>query len=208
MRRLNKGQPLPIFTNCVQNDKPANWDDFSRNFKGVSQETRLHILCEEQNSLCGYTELPISNPYNCHIDHYKKKGIQEFQSLTFDWDNFIVASMDDDFGARYKDLTYSIKAHEYSQIINPVLMNAQHYFYYPDYDLGDILPKPGLSDVEKAMAERTIEVFNLGHRTLKNRRESIIRLIESYGDLPSADIRDCLKDSGFKSLVEQYTQGR
>lgn len=205
MRRLNKGQPLQSFTDCIRDNKPANWDDFSRNFRSISQDTRLHVLCEEQNSLCGYTELPISDPYECHIDHYKKKGIPEFKSLTFDWDNLIVASMDDDFGARYKDLTYSIKAQEYNQIINPVLTDAQNYFYYPDYDLGNILPRPELNDAEKVIAEKTIEVFNLRHPSLKRKRSQVLQMILDFGDFPAAEIRAYLVGYGFKSLIEQYT---
>lgn len=206
MRRLNKGKPLSEFVTYRVRHAPKNWDEFGDGCGTLKQQMTQVMLTDEQDSLCGYTELPIGSRDTCHIDHYKKRS--QFPSLIFEWDNFVVATMDDDFGARYKDLVYRIQIHEYSQIINPVLTNAQDYFYYPDYDLGNILPKLGLDATKKAMAEKTIEVFNLRHPALKRKRGQVIQLISDYGDLPSADIRACLVDYGFKSLVEQYTQSR
>lgn len=204
MRQLKKGLPLQAYSNCIQNNKPANWDKFSHDHREISQDVRLHILCEEQDSLCGYTELPINDPYDCHIDHHRKRS--QFQGLTFDWENFIVATMDDDFGARYKDLRCGIKKADYGSLLNPVTDKAETYF---EYTLtGDIVPKHDLNAHDKAFAHKTIEVFNLKHKTLNNRRLTIIQQMLSYADLPDDVVLDCFKASGFKSLVEQLLSER
>lgn len=196
---------MQAYTDCIRNDKPANWDDFSLGHQNVSRKVRLHILCEEQDSLCGYTELPISDPFDCHIDHYRKKS--QFQALTFDWDNFVVATMDDGFGARYKDNKSGIKAADYGSILNPVTANVESYFEYSL--LGDILPKQqGLTAGQKVLAQKTIDIFNLKHQSLRARRYGVIKIIESYQDLPDEDVRDCLQDVGFRSLVEQLLRDR
>ncbi len=200
MRRLNKGEPLPSFTQCISRNTPASWDDFSQNYQAISQDIRLHILCTEQESVCGYTELPIDDPYRCHIDHFRKR--QYFSNLTFDWRNFIVATIDDDFGAKYKDGRNGIKKDEYDNIFNPVDDNVEQYFEYSK--LGDILPKLSCTTTEKAKAEKTIEVFNLKHPALKRRREKIIKMLEDFGDLPPEEIKLYLAEEGFKSLINQF----
>lgn len=202
MRRLKKGQPLVAFTEWCANNAAATWKDFSGGNQSLSQEVRLHILCEEQDELCGYTELPINDPFNCHIDHYRKTNL--FVSLTFEWNNFIVATMDDDFGARYKDMRSGIKATEYQLVLCPITDHVESYF---EYTLtGDIIPKrQGLNDSEKAMAQRTIDIFNLKHPSLTSRRKALIEMIEAYGDLPTDEIKSYLTGFGFKSLIEQFT---
>ncbi len=160
------------------------------------------MLCEEQGSLCGYTEVPIIDPFACHIDHYRKKCL--FATLTFDWSNFVVATMDDDFGARYKDGHSGINAADYGTFLNPITDKAEDYFEYTA--TGEIVPKrQGLNDSQRAMSEKTRTIFNLNHPSLQNRREGLIRMINDYGDLPLADVRACLGGQGFKSLVEQFT---
>lgn len=204
MRKINKGAPLAAFVDCIRDDRPANWDEFSRNYRQVSQDSRLHMLCEEQDSLCGYTELPIEDPFSCHIDHFKKKGM--YPLLTFDWNNFIVATMDDDFGARFKDS--KINQYDYQEIINPVLVNAEEYFEYPEHDIGNIIPKSTLKQGEQELAEKTIYMFNLRHAALRSRRTGLIKIIEDFrnGGLSSDEIKQTLQGKGFKSLVEQYTK--
>lgn len=205
MRKLNKGEPLTVFTECIRDNKPANWEAFSKDHQTISQEVRLYILCEEQDSLCGYTELPVDDPFDCHIDHFRKKS--QFPTLTFDWNNFIVATMDDDFGARYKDAKSGITAADYALILNPTIDQAESYFEYSE--LGEILPKPkGLTLAQKALAQKTIDVFNLKAKALRERRYGLIKMIEAYGDLPADEIKACLENAGFKSLIEQYTQGK
>lgn len=204
MRRLKKGSPVQAFKDCIRTDKPADWDAFSGGHRDVSQEVRLHILCEEQDSLCGYTELPIENPFKCEIDHFRKQDL--FNALTFDWDNFVVATKDEVFGAKYKDNKSGITKAQYAQILNPVTDDAVHFFEYTVF--GQIEPKHGLTKGEKALADKTIEVFNLTHESLRVRRYELIRMIEYYADFPAEDIQDFLKDLGFKSVVEQYINTR
>ena len=201
MRRLKKAPPIQAFTDCIHKSKPANWDEFSGGYRAISQEVRLHILCDEQDSLCGYTELPIEDLHKCHIDHFRKRSL--FQRLTFDWNNFVVATMDDDFGAKYKDNKSGITKALYLSILNPVVDDTTQFFEYSEF--GEIIPKQGMTTIDREKAEKTREVFNLNHAGLVSRRLTLIKMIESYTDLPAEDIQDCLKDYGFRSLVEQYT---
>ncbi|TAE24755.1 MAG: TIGR02646 family protein [Cytophagales bacterium] len=205
MRQLKKGLPLQAFSDCMGGrDCPANWGEFSRNHWNINQEARLHILCEEQDELCGYTEILITDPSSdhCHIDHYRKRSL--FAEQTFDWTNFVVATKDDDFGANFKDNKYGIEATDYGSFLNPVTDKAESYFEYTV--TGDIIPKQqGLSDSQKAIAQKTIDVFNLKHPSLISRRRAIIEMIGDYGDLPADEIKVYLTGLGFRSLIEQFT---
>ena len=200
MRKINKLTPIQIFSDFVNKQKPKNWDDFHKYGQKIYEDTREQILITEQDCLCGYTELPINDVRNTHIDHYKKKSI--FPLLTFDWNNFIVATMNNEFGANYKDSNYKIKKEEYAEILNPVIDEIQQYFEYMTW--GEVKPKHTLSEEDFLKADKTIIVFNLNHNSLKRRRRNLIKMASSYKDFTKSEKISYLIYSGFLSLLEQY----
>ena len=121
MRKINKLTPLAYFNGDNYKNKCKNWKDFHKNHKEVYEKIRLQILIDEQKQQCGYTEIYINDERTSHIDHYQKRDYQP--NLTFNWDNLIVATKDDIFGANYKDKSYQIKQNEYSLIFNPIKDN-------------------------------------------------------------------------------------
>ena len=115
--------------------------------------------------------------------------------------------MDDEkFGAKYKDSKHGIKKGEYESILNPVIDDAKKFFEYSEF--GEILPKQGITATDKAKAKKTLDVFNLNHPGLVNRRLTRIKMIESINNLSFEEIQESLEESGFKSLVEQYIEAR
>lgn len=202
MRKINKSVPPQSFSSLMSSrGKPSNWDEFHKNNKDVFNDCRETILINEQNCLCGYTELPIQEITDCHIDHYKKKSLNP--SFCFDWDNFIVATKDSDFGACFKDNHFCSCITDYLEIFNPVVDDCSTYFEYDSF--GEIKPKNGLRIEEKTKAEKTIEVFNLKENSLNSRRQFVIQSIKSYmaGGLPAQAIEEALSPYGFKSVIEQ-----
>jgi len=199
MRKINKLIPLPHFNGSNYNGDCSLWTckncneiTFHNKYKNVYEETRLQILTDEQNQLCGYTEIYINELKECHIDHYKKR---EFASeLTFDWANLIVATKDDGFGANYKDNTYSIQRTEYIEIYNPVTENIK--FTYNEF---------GAIVEEEGKIKKTVEIFNLNCESLKRRRASIITTIQALKNDNNdiEDIKASLENAGFLSVVEQ-----
>ena len=202
MRKINKLTPLPHFNGNNYNIDCKIWSckkctniTFHSKYPDIYQDARWQILVDEQNQLCGYTELYIGNLEESHIDHYKKR--EHFSDLTFDWNNLIVATKDDSFGANYKDKTYKINKNEYPLIFNPVVDNVENYFYYNEF---------GMIREDKGKVKKTVEVFNLNDEYLKARRKNIIDMIDSFkkGGLSTLDIRNIIEEYGFKSVVEQY----
>ena len=206
MRKINKGNPIPGFNRNNFNNSCNNWSDFHRDHKDIFEESRLVILTDEQNQLCGYTEIYINELIDCHIDHYKKKDSAFFPELVFDWNNLIAAIYDDNFGARYKDNKSGIQANDYNNIFNPVVDNVENYFYYTPW--GEITPKPGISDSEKEKVKKTIKVFNLNHNSLQNRRRKLVRMISCYMEMVKKDILTALKNSSFRSVIDQILESR
>ncbi len=201
MRRIHKLTPLPHFNgdnynrDCFLWNEKSGYISFHGKYKDIFEQTRLQILIDEQHQQCGYTEIYINNEKECHIDHYIK---QEYnQNLRFNWNNYIVATKDNNFGANYKDNTYKITEDEYDLIFNPIIDNIENHFYYNEF---------GMIREDSGKVEKTITVFNLNNKYLKERRTKIINLIEIYknGGLSSNDIQDTLEEYGFKSVVEQY----
>ena len=201
MRKINKGNHSPLFDNFVTKNSPTNWNDIHAEGdpQKAYEDTKLQILIEEQYQLCGYTEIYINELINCHIDHYKK--ISMFPKLTFDWNNLIVATMGSDFGANYKDGNSKIKKDDYKNIFNPAIDNIENYFYYTTW--GEVTPKTAISELNNQKAIKTIEVFNLNHNSLKNRRKNLISTISSYGKMTKEEILTALENSGFVSVINQ-----
>ena len=199
MRKINKGNPISGFNGNNFNNSCTNWSDFHRDYKDIFEESRLLILTDEQNQLCGYTEIYIKELIYCHIDHYKKRSI--FPELTFDWNNLIVANYDDNFGARYKDNKSGIQANDYNNIFNPVVDNVENYFDYTIW--GEVIPKTAISEVDNQKAKKTIKVFNLNHNSLKDRRKNLISMISSCGKMTKEEILTVFENSGFESVINQ-----
>ncbi|MGR3319358.1 MAG: retron system putative HNH endonuclease [Candidatus Anammoxibacter sp.] len=176
MRKINKDNPLAGFNGDNFNNRCNNWSDFHEEHKEIFEESRSVILTNEQNKLCGYTEVYINEVTDCHIDHYKKKSM--FPELTFEWGNLIVAIGDSRFGANHKDSKSGIQVNDYDNIFNPVVDNVENCFDYTTW--GEVTPKTAISEVDNQKARKTIEVFNLNHNSLKDRRRNLINIIGSY----------------------------
>lgn len=128
---------------------------------------RTHMLMEEQNFQCAYTEIRLE-PEQSHIDHFKKKSL--YPKLTFHWNNLLTSSNYDFYGARFKDK--HIKKAHYQNFINPVIENPQQYFTYSF--TGEILIDP-----KDEKAKLTVEIFNLKDRSLVEQRKTIAGVITS-----------------------------
>jgi uncharacterized protein (TIGR02646 family) len=194
MRKINKQTPLENFNGDRYKDC-SDWSCFHDKYKDRYEEARLTILIDEQKCLCGYTEIYIDNEKNGHIDHFVKRSIN--QNLTFDWNNLIVATKDDDFGANFKDNKYNsngIQESEYNEIFNPV--NDDVKFKYTEW--GEII-------TEEEKVRKTVEVFNLNHESLKRRRKNLITTIialKQENSLSSEEIKNKLDTLGFSSVIE------
>jgi len=198
MRKIDKQQPLKEFEQFRDQNPGANWGAFPSE---IRINSRGQLLVEEQDCQCGYTEILLNDDGDCHIDHYFKKGLDS--SMTFGWENLIAASMDEDFGAKYKDNKYSIKANEYQEIYNPVIHRPEQYFYY--LQNGEIEPKNELEPPEKVKVKKTVEVFNLNASQLAKRRRDLIKQIRDtkQGGLDSVLIHQAFSNTGFKSVKNQ-----
>ena len=199
MRKNNKSTTITSFQDRIKKHKTKNWNELHEKHKDVLQDTRFSICVDEQDGLCGYTELPIDDIEDSHIDHYRKKSI--FPLLTFDWNNFIVSVRDNNFGANYKDNNYCNCEKDYCQILNPIEDSCESYFEYTN--TGEIEPKKGIEQSIQEKARKTIEVFNLNHTSLVSRRKSILCILDSYKNQLSNDqIESILSGNGFKSFIE------
>lgn len=199
MRKINKGNPIPSFIEFVSRHHPTRWEDA----KDVSRTWREYILEYEQYQLSGYTEKPLCVDKS-HIDHFRKRSL--FSSLIFDWNNFIVDSVDETYGAKYKDNVVKT-SEENNRLINPVTEDASHFFKYQIN--GKIDVADGLCNEDIGRAEYTIGAFNLNESSLVERRRIIMNtIIDSYNDLNDEAILDALKTEGFTSVVEQLLKER
>ena len=199
MRKLDKGAPIQHFVDFIRHNHHDRWEDA----KEASPIWREHILYQEQHGLSGYTEAPIRYE-NSHIDHFKKQTL--YPNLIFEWNNYVVDSKDDTYGARFKDNVVCNQT-DNEKLINPVVEDAQQFF---KYELsGKMVPMDGLGDVEKERVNYTIDSFNLNEGSLMERRKSILNLdLSSFEGLTNHEILEALQPNGFISVVEQLLKER
>lgn len=201
MRKINKGEPISSFTEFVNSHHPTRWEDA----KDVSRTWREYILEYEQYQLSGYTEEPL-RAAKSHIDHFRKRSLFNTIAFIFDWNNLIVDSINETYGAKHKDnIVKTSKENE--KLINPVTEDASRFFKYQIN--GKIDVADGLCNEDIGRAKYTISAFNLNESSLVERRRIIMNtIIDSYNDLNDETILDALKTEGFTSVVEQLLKER
>lgn len=198
MRHIDKNQASPQFSNFVKKKLPKQWHELYLQDKDIYKEA-CEALLEEQSNMCGYTEIYFRDKEKGHIDHYIKRSIDNRK--TFDWNNLIYATKDAAYGANYKDKV--IKKEDYCNIFNPVTDYPEDYFEY-SY-LGEILPKHGIDASHYAKAEKTIEMFNLNHKSLCSKRRNAAISIDELkkNKLAKDEIIEYLREEGFDSIKTQ-----
>jgi uncharacterized protein (TIGR02646 family) len=201
MKHIVKGNPIAAFVDFVDKEHPTNWDDIrsSKRHPNLSSDCRNHILQSEQCNNGGYTERPLWNEKNLHIDHFRKKGLPWKTDVTFDWNNLIVEDRNPFYGACYKD-KYTNSIEDYQLLLNPAVDYPEDFFTYSFN--GEIVAKDGLSDNDRQRAEFTISRFNLNHETLRKVRGELITTVLSYGQLDDDIVRQSLESYGFPTVVE------
>lgn len=198
MRRINKGVPIDDFVKYLDKHKPSKWEELNGKLR---YNMRSHILLYEQDCLCGYSEIPLdAENTSSHIDHFVKRDYDH--SKIFDWDNLVVSAIDEDYGGKYKDNTYKIKQNEYAQIFNPTKDDMGQYIEY--LRDGRIAPRDGIQDAINDKILKTIEVFNLNCRSLKNRRKQLLIELDSCSGLPKEELKHTFEKNGFISLINWF----
>ncbi len=179
MKRIIKKEP-EFFQKYIHDIVPKDWAILS---KDIGFNIREYILkgdngASEQNNQCAYTELAIKPDLsNSHIDHYRKRSL--YSTTIFDWNNLFVACNSEFYGAKYKDK--QIKSGNkaiYESLLNPSIDNPKDFFYYSL--TGEISPRSKDKDSDGyKKAKTTIDVFNLNHKSLVNRRKTVVVNISS-----------------------------
>lgn len=196
MRKISKGEPHEAIKKFEGQQEWA----LSMNFHRIWREL---ILSVEQDGLSGYSEVPLRID-ETHIDHFYKRSL--FRDKVHSWDNLVVDTIDETYGAKYKDKQVKI-APDNIKVVNPVTEDPRHFFRY-NVD-GRIVSKDILSVSERNRADYTIEVFNLNESSLVERRRGLLSMdLNSFGDVSLDQLKVWLKEYGFPSVLEQMYQER
>lgn len=199
MRRIDKSEE-PQSLRSFDKAKHKKWEEIHNEANRHVYNDCLQQCIEDQAHLCGYTEVPLSKD-NRHIDHYIKRDFAP--DLTFCWNNMIAAVKGSRFGADYKDKhvkrnDYNKSECCYTDILNPVRDEFENRFRFSTD--GTIEP----SDSQDIKAEKTIELFNLNEKSLKERRKVQMENVRGYTKCGWAkeEILAALTEDGFVSAIE------
>lgn len=213
MRRIDKSEE-PQSLRSFDKAKHEKWEEIHNEANRHVYNDCLQQCIEDQAHLCGYTEAPLPKDKDKEkdkdedevkvkrdIDHYIKRDFAP--DLTFCWNNMIAAVRSHHFGANYKDehvkrTDYDKSKCCYTNILNPVRDEfAGRFRFSAD---GTIEP----SDSQDIKAEKTIELFNLNEKSLKERRKVQMENVRQYTkyDYTKDEILALLKERGFVSAIE------
>ncbi len=91
--------------------------------------------------------------------------------------------------------------HDYDDVTNPVAENPAEYIVLTAW--GEFVPEDSLDTDSKNKSLKTIELFNLNHNSLKNRRENYIKQVSAYkSQFSFEEICDNYSGLGFRSTIE------
>lgn len=188
MKKIEKGEAPTFFTSFIKKERPKVWNDIAP----IRSELREHILKEEQQGCCAYTEIRICNNNDCHIDHFRTRNL--FPDKTFEYRNLLVSCNSEDYGAKYKDKQVKGKA-DYEGLLNPVDDKPAEYLEYTF--TGEILPVEG-----NERGAKTIDYFNLNQRCLVNhRKQAIHSLLYMRKELDEDELVEVIGE--FETMVRQ-----
>ena len=193
MQKINKGEPPAFFSDFVKKKNPKEWNDMAP----IREQLREHILYNEQQGCCAYTEIKIQDGKDCHIDHFHTQNL--FPNETFAYNNLLVSCNSEEYGAKYKDKQIKNKA-DYDFLINPVIDVPSDYMEYTF--TGEM---EAIDQSQKGI--QTINYFNLNERRLINRRKrAIINLSNMKNYLTENELVAAIGE--FETMIRQlYKQG-
>ncbi|MCT4601683.1 MAG: TIGR02646 family protein [Marinifilum sp.] len=196
MRFIEKGDEPEDFATWKRRNPNANWSDFSAS-KDVSTIEIYNNLREslllDQELRCCYCEMFLNKNEEAHVEHLKDKD--RYPKEKFLHSNLLASCKSTTTCGHKKDKGY------FEQMITPLLENCQDRLMYTDD--GRIIAR----DENDEDARRTIEeVLNLNHKRLVDRRKTIIRGLEQYGEEMFDQCFDNCDSwfGGFPSLIEYY----
>jgi uncharacterized protein (TIGR02646 family) len=159
MKKINKKQP-DFYKAFLEKNTPRSWETLTRE---IGYDIRRHMLTEEQNFQCAYTETRLDpSSGQSHTDHFKKQNL--FPDMIFEWDNLFTACNNEYYGAKFKDR--NIKKADYQYLINPAKEDPQKHFSYSM--TGEVL-----ADHDDEKGKLTIDSFNLNDYALREQRKQV-----------------------------------
>ena len=204
MKKINRNNPPQEFLDLVNGPaRPHNWDEFVRDYSDLYHALRNQLLAE-QHDTSGYTEKHLDANGNIHIDHFRRKGIFG-AAVTFDNTNMVVDERDCRlYGAGFKDAR--VTKEDYQWLIDPISENPDDFFTYMAD--GTMIPRRDIEAEKAKRAKFTIDMFNLNHPHLRNKRRDLMMMLEVYKQsaMSKEDATIGFQSIGFFTLID-YVYG-
>ena len=145
---------------------------------------------------CAYCEDAIY--HDGHIEHFRRKNLNHFPELTFEWHNLFLACGSRKHCGHYKD-RQNADPYDPANLIKPDIEDPEDYLYF--HSSGEIRSREGLDINQKTKANETIRVFGLDNPALESSRA---RALKTYKDTVLSDLDEIAEwDS---ELREAYIQ--
>jgi len=170
MLKINKNKPI-FYDEMIKNKKV--WSDYLD-----KKDLKEHLVLEQDN-MCAYCESKISK--QAHIEHFYTRNL--FPQLTFDYNNLFISCNTEKTCGKHKD-SYHLKKDEFDEFYSPINIDINEF----DYAItGELTAKTD-------KAQKTIDVFNLNHRVLIEKRYKIMKQINNYKEYLNFNLFNIFKE--------------
>lgn len=186
MKHIDKNMEPQSFKRWRKNNLGASWSDFRR----TSEYSELkEQLKSEQYDLCCYCEVYLSAEKNTHIEHVRPKA--KFAADVYNYQNIHACCQNPNSCGHKKGNEY------FGGFVSPLDSDCEQRFIYTMQ--GKIIPK----NEEDEDANKTISILGLNSKHLKDRRKSIIKVLEEAGDSYIASSLQNFKEwfNGFYTVI-------
>ncbi|HMP31345.1 MAG TPA: TIGR02646 family protein [Saprospiraceae bacterium] len=198
MKFILKGTPPTEFEAWKKQDQPTAWSQLGSNLpkkreKGLVYYSKNQLrtaLYIEQKGLCCYCNSKIENDYKTtSIEHVEPRMGDKITERIFDYNNLALSCDNRIEKLNSKDYYCDAKKQENTIDLTPFMTECETEIYF--LENGEIK-----SHTERA--KRTINVLNLHHVALDNRREAAI-IPYIYSDSTSDNPKDILSKKELKA---------
>ncbi len=149
-----------------------DWSAFWQGRSKAKEELQLALLLM-QDEKCAYCECKL-DLHEGHIEHFRRKNVDWFPELTFEWGNLYYSCCRNGTCGRHKDRV--LDKPRVGELIDPCTDNPEDYLQFT-FD-GNVAVRSELSEEGASRATLTIDTFNLRHTQLVEMRLNTLKSYE------------------------------
>lgn len=193
MKHIVKTPSPASFENWKRSNPHASYDDLTG---GPKHDVRSYLK-NEQHGICCYCECILNDDF--HIEHFKPKGLAEFESLQLDYSNLHACCLKVPTEGTEKHCGHKKGITWDNLLVSPLENDCESHF---SYTLDGVIH--GVDD----RGTRTIQILNLNSELLKANRAALLKFFQELPEDEKEQEINAHLNNGATTYGEYFTMIR